>query len=108
MANPLESPIRSASWCDQQNHSERLTTDRVCAEGGRRIRSTCLESAEVLDYLAQMAGKRWATPEVIAGLLIALDDVLNLQVHLCSFGVSTKTTVEAVRRRVRQLTNGAS
>ena len=55
-----------------------------------------------------MAGKRWATPEVIAGLLIALDDVLNLQVHLCSFGVSTKTTVEAVRRRVRQLTNGAS
>lgn len=68
----------------------------------------CLDSAEVLDYLAQVAGKRWATPPVIAGLVVALDDVLKLQAHLCSFGVNTKITADAVRRRVRQLSSEAS
>lgn len=63
----------------------------------------CLDSAEVLDYLAQVAGKRWATPEVVAGLLVALDDVLQVQAHLCPFGVGARITASSVRRRVRQL-----
>lgn len=51
--------------------------------------TTCTTSAEVLDRLAQVAGKNWAgmdMDKVLAGLLRALDDVLHLQSTLCGGG----------------------
>jgi hypothetical protein len=64
----------------------------------------CLDSAQVLDWLAQVAGKTWATPEVLAGLVHALDDVLALQTNLCGSGIGKRTSSGHVRRRVWRLT----
>jgi hypothetical protein len=48
---------------------------------------TCTTSAEVLDWLCQVAGKVWADDAVLAGLVRAIDDVLHPQAHLCSGGI---------------------
>ncbi len=46
----------------------------------------CTTSAEVLDWIMQVASKTWATDAVIAGLVRALRDLLEPQGTLCSFG----------------------
>ena len=46
----------------------------------------CRTSAQVLDWIMQVASKIWATDAVIAGLVRALNDVLDPQATLCSFG----------------------
>jgi hypothetical protein len=62
---------------------------------------TCNRSSEVLDWIAQITGKEWATDECIAGLVRALDDILDLQANLCSRGDDKHLTVEQIRKRVR-------
>ncbi len=47
----------------------------------------CNTSAEMLDWIFQVNTKGWATPEVIAGLVHALRDLLHPQANLCSMGV---------------------
>lgn len=76
----------------------------------------CTSSAEVLDWIIQIAGKEWASAEhggddsehnpdgwtddaILAGLVRALDDVLHPQAHLCSFGTSKRLG----RRRIVEL-----
>jgi hypothetical protein len=70
----------------------------------------CTSSAEVLDWICQVAGKSWADDATIAGLVRALDDVLAPQQYLCGFGleagpINVKTvlrqTAEARRERRR-------
>ncbi len=46
----------------------------------------CLSCAETLDIIAQVAGKRWATDEVLGALVRALNDLLRPQANLCPFG----------------------
>lgn len=43
-------------------------------------------SAAILDWLFQVAGKSWATPQVLADLVEALDEVLDPQANFCSDG----------------------
>jgi hypothetical protein len=43
-------------------------------------------SAEMLDAIFQVAGKRWISNEDIGDLVRALDDLLDPQAHLCSNG----------------------
>lgn len=50
----------------------------------------CDTSAEVLDWICQVAKKRWATDRILAGLVRALDDVLEPQANLCSWGRSSR------------------
>ncbi|WP_276137307.1 hypothetical protein [Rhodococcus sp. T2V] len=58
---------------------------------------SCVTSAEVLDWIAQIAGKTWGEdPTVLAGLVVALDELLDFQGTLCSRGKSTTRTVESV------------
>lgn len=66
----------------------------------------CRDSAEVLDWIVQVAGKSWATAEIVAGLVRALDDVLRLQSSICGSGVSHRISRTAIRRRVRALSAG--
>lgn len=54
----------------------------------------CSTSAEVLDWIAQVAGKIWATDAVVADLVRALDDVLALQENLCGSGQSRKLKIK--------------
>ena len=48
---------------------------------------TCTHSAEILDWVCQVAGKEFATDQVLAGLVRALDDILEPQERTCSMGV---------------------
>jgi hypothetical protein len=48
----------------------------------------CDTAAEVLDWIAQISHKPWATDRVLADLVRALDDLLNFQAKLCPSGAS--------------------
>jgi len=60
----------------------------------------CLTSAEVLDWIMQVDGKRFATRDVLAGLVRALDWLLEPQATLCSFGGDKSLSREQLRERV--------
>jgi hypothetical protein len=62
----------------------------------------CLSSAEVLDWVCQIAGKTWADDATLAGLVRAIDDVLVPQANLCSSGVDKRMTVRQVTKQVRR------
>lgn len=46
----------------------------------------CTTSAKTLDWIAQVSRKTWASPSDIGNLVKALDDLLDMQANLCSFG----------------------
>ncbi|MEU6265552.1 hypothetical protein [Saccharopolyspora shandongensis] len=60
----------------------------------------CLTSARVLDWIMQITAKPWATDATIAGLIRALDDVLQPQTTLCSMGSSTHMTGQQIINHV--------
>jgi len=60
----------------------------------------CRTSAEMLDWIAQLAHKSWATPAILSGAVHALDDVLEPQRNLCGFGVSKRLSRSTVRKLV--------
>jgi hypothetical protein len=62
----------------------------------------CTSSAQVLDWICQIAGKLWGDTEVVAGLVYALDDVLHPQANLCSFGVGRQLSRSRIRHLVSQ------
>jgi hypothetical protein len=47
----------------------------------------CRTSAEVLDRVCQVAGKRWATREQLGSLIRTLNAILRPQQTLCGCGV---------------------
>jgi hypothetical protein len=61
----------------------------------------CDTAAQVLDWIAQVARKTWADDTTLAGLVRALNDVLNLQSSLCPSGQSKRMTNAQIRARVR-------
>jgi hypothetical protein len=62
----------------------------------------CLTSAQVMDWIFQIRHKSWADSEIIAGLIQALDDILEPQTNLCSGGQSREVTRQEVRKLARQ------
>lgn len=63
----------------------------------------CCTSAQAFDWIMQVIGKTWATDDCIAGLVRALDDILDPQDRLCSGGANKKLNSADVRRVVKQL-----
>lgn len=63
----------------------------------------CTTSARVLDWIAQVRGKAWADVGALAGLVRALDDVIDLQATLCSFGEDSPRTPAVLRSLVDSL-----
>lgn len=59
-------------------------------------------SAAVLDKIMQIAGKRWATPECVAGLVRALDDIFYPQSCLCSGGADKRITAAETKDKLRR------
>lgn len=47
-------------------------------------------SARVLDYIIQVSKKNWCTVEILANLVLAMDDCLKLQENFCGFGHERK------------------
>jgi len=48
-------------------------------------------SAEVLDWIAQVSHKTWCSSEMLANLIWALDDILELQHKYCGCGAELKS-----------------
>lgn len=65
----------------------------------------CTTSAAILDWLCQVTGKVWATDDVLAGLVRALDDVLQPQGNLCGWGRSSTISRSDVVRLVNEATD---
>nr|MDT0665674.1 hypothetical protein [Micromonospora sp. DSM 115978] len=57
----------------------------------------CRTSAEVLDWIFHLRAKRMD----VSGFLQALEDVLDPQRRLCSFGTDKRLTVADVRQLVK-------
>lgn len=64
----------------------------------------CTSSAEVLDWIVQVASKNGATDTVVAGLVRAINDVVSPQENLCSHGKGATLTSKQVRQLVRGMT----
>jgi hypothetical protein len=54
-------------------------------------------SAECLDWICQVAGKTWTDPAAVAGLVVALADVLQLQARVHRNGRGRSLTRDQVR-----------
>lgn len=63
----------------------------------------CVSSAEVLDKIMQIAGKRWADDACLAGLVRALNEILRPQANLCSFGTNKTLTSPKVQEMTRRV-----
>jgi hypothetical protein len=88
-------------WRGWQYRADNLTL--TCHAGGYPYEidlGTCTSSAEVLDWIMQIAGKTWGSDDVIAGLVRALDGLLYPQANLCSSGQNL--TIDNVRAVIKR------
>jgi hypothetical protein len=67
----------------------------------------CESNSAVLDWIIQVAGKAWANAACLAGLVHALDDVLDPQATLCSWRTLGDKTKSLTRREIRALVRDA-
>ena len=75
-----ESPRHGDRWGDWEYNAKWLTL--TWQPKGRAYEidlEQCNNSAQVLDWVAQITHMTWATSEVVGTLVQALDDLLNLQ-----------------------------
>ncbi len=90
-------------WGDWQLDTERLTLDYK-PDGVWRYEidlERVRDSASLLDWIFQIAGKSWATPKVTRDLLRALDDIFEPQANLCSVGMGKKISPSFVAKRLK-------
>jgi hypothetical protein len=59
-------------------------------------------SARMLDWIMQVQGKMWATPECVAGLVAAFNDIFHPQATLCSGGGDHWVSAKEVRQRIAE------
>jgi len=59
----------------------------------------CNFSAQILDWIAQVSNKTWASREDIGYLVMALDDLLGLQGAFCGGGIETSNGRDDYARR---------
>lgn len=81
---------RDARLARRQWGSWRLRTDtRELVGAGYPIDLETIEtSAEMLDWIFQVAEKDWADAKLLGDLILALRDIFDPQSNLCSFGTS--------------------
>ena len=59
----------------------------------------CNTSAELLDWIFQIEGKSWTTPQVLSDLLHAFSDIFDPQANLCSGGASKRINASNYLRK---------
>ena len=87
----LKEKIKKGQWGNWRFSSkDNLLIIRKSPSPGERERDLyevilerCNTSAEILDWIAQLNGKTWTTPEDIGYLVEALNDLLSLQSNFC-------------------------
>jgi hypothetical protein len=60
----------------------------------------CETAGQVLDWIAHLQGKAWATPEILGEAVDALCRLLDPQTTLCSFGSSGRLAPAALRQQL--------
>lgn len=63
----------------------------------------CLTSGQVLDWIVQVGRKVWCDDRMLAGLVRALNDVIDLQGRVCSFGSQRAIAKPFIAARVKAL-----
>lgn len=66
----------------------------------------CTSSAGVLDKICQVSHKIWADDACLAGLVRALDEILNSQANLCSGGQDKRMTRADIQGRIKRKSKG--
>ncbi len=81
---------RFNDYLDADGNPWRLNLDELLLEledGTYEVAlDDCRTSAEVLDWITQIAAKSWYTDAIVAGLVRALEVVIDPQSQLCSDG----------------------
>jgi len=57
----------------------------------------CLTSAQVLDWIMQLASKSWISPTLLGLTVFALNFTLRPQAHLCSFGCDHPLAPDSIK-----------
>jgi len=85
-----ELAARFNDYLDAEGNPWRLNLDEFLLEledGTYEVAlDDCRTSAEVLDWITQIAAKSWGTDAIVAGLVRALEVLIEPQTHLCSDG----------------------
>lgn len=87
MKEPKKQWETGDSWGCWQLKLSNLTLEQTCRPWYYIDLERCRTSAAVLDWICQVAGKQWATNDVLADLVRALDDLLQPQATMCSGGM---------------------
>ena len=63
----------------------------------------CQNSAQVLDWIAQVASKTWASFEIVGSLVLSLNRLLRFQNNYCSFGQDQGIkTIPEIKKIIRR------
>jgi hypothetical protein len=81
MPSPQHGDTWGNWWYDQKNKVLEHKTSRYYV-----ILKQCVNSANVLDWIAQIKNKTWASAKDLGDLVTALDDLLDLQGNICGGG----------------------
>ncbi|MGH3751954.1 MAG: hypothetical protein ACRDRP_04525 [Pseudonocardiaceae bacterium] len=94
--------MTAAGWGPWQLDLDRFELDRApgSADSYPIDLLTCTDSAQVLDWICQYAGRSWGNDAALAGLVRALNDVLHPQATLCSEGKPTRLSDKQLRARI--------
>ena len=86
-ANRIAAPKkhRRSRWGDWR-YDPNLFTLTYLPYGYEVELGTCANSAEILDWIAHVAGKGWGT-KCVGTFVLALDELLHLQANVCSGAV---------------------
>ena len=71
-------------WGDWSYDRKNLTLFN--SEGYEVDLTECNSAAEILDWIFQVAGKSWADNRTVTTLIEALEDLLDPQANVCSWG----------------------
>ncbi|MFT4174075.1 MAG: hypothetical protein QM639_16045 [Rhodocyclaceae bacterium] len=85
------------TWGPWEFNAEHLTLENKVEQYYVSL-GRCNNSAEVLDWIAQIAHKTWADDATVAHLVRALDDVLRLQQNYCGMSIDHKVDGAALAR----------
>ncbi|HEY3451909.1 MAG TPA: hypothetical protein VGK67_36460 [Myxococcales bacterium] len=84
-----------------------LACEAAEAKGYEVDLERCTTSAEMLDWLCQVAEKDWATPDTVGNLVLAFNDLLRPNATVCSMGVEGEP-IEDVRKAIKAASRGDS
>ena len=96
-------PEHGDRWGIWEFDAGRLLLVAGADQGGYEIPlSEMATSARTLDWIFQIAAKKWARPEDLGNLVQALSDLLSPQANLCGCGIDRRFDVRGYLTQAAQ------